>query len=216
MLYSTKNQTGVVPRDEFGKDSEMTVIPYVITKENERERQFDIYSRLLSKNIVFLNGPVDDNSAASVVAQILHIAAEDKTAKISLYINSPGGSVTAGLAIVDAMNLVKNDIETLCIGQACSMGAVILANGTPGKRIALENSRIMIHQPSGGVQGTAADIQTSFEEMTRLKEILYRILARKTGQTEEKIAEDCGKDYFLSPDEALSYGLIDNVIKEQQ
>lgn len=194
----------------------MTVIPYVITKENERERQFDIYSRLLSKNIVFLNGPVDDNSAASVVAQILHIAAEDKTAKISLYINSPGGSVTAGLAIVDAMNLVKNDIETLCIGQACSMGAVILANGTPGKRIALENSRIMIHQPSGGVQGTAADIQTSFEEMTRLKEILYRILARKTGQTEEKIAEDCGKDYFLSPDEALSYGLIDNVIKEQQ
>jgi ATP-dependent Clp protease protease subunit len=193
------------------------IIPSVITKQVDgTERQFDIYSRLLNENLVFLNGPVTDESAASIVAQIMHIAAEKKNAKISLYINSPGGSVTAGLAIVDAMNLVPNEVETVVIGQACSMGAVILANGSPGSRVALENARIMIHQPSGGVQGTAADIQTSFEEMTRLKEILYRILARKTGQTEEKIAEDCGKDYFLSPDEALEYGLVDSVRKEQQ
>lgn len=193
------------------------IIPSVITKQVDgTQRQFDIYSRLLDENLVFLNGPVTDESAASIVAQIMHIAAEKKNAKISLYINSPGGSVTAGLAIVDAMNLVPNEVETVVIGQACSMGAVILANGSPGSRVALENARIMIHQPSGGVQGTAADIQTSFEEMTRLKEILYRILARKTGQTEEKIAEDCGKDYFLSPDEALEYGLVDSVRKEQQ
>lgn len=193
------------------------IIPSVITTQGDgTERQFDIYSRLLNNNHVFLNGPVTDESAASIVAQIMHIAAEKKHAKISLYINSPGGSVTAGLAIVDAMNMVRNEIETIVIGQACSMGAVLLANGTKGSRFAMENSRIMIHQPSGGVQGTAADIQTSFEEMTRLKDILYRILARKTGQTEEKIAEDCGKDYFLSPDEALEYGLVDNVIKEQQ
>lgn len=193
------------------------IIPSVISKQVDgSERQFDIYSRLLNENLVFLNGPVTDESAASIVAQIMHIAAEKKHAKISLYINSPGGSVTAGLAIIDAMNLVPNEVETVVIGQACSMGAVILANGSPGSRVALENARIMIHQPSGGVQGTAADIQTSFEEMTRLKEILYRILARKTGQTEEKIAEDCGKDYFLSPDEALEYGLVDIVRKENQ
>jgi ATP-dependent Clp protease protease subunit len=186
------------------------IIPSVITKQIDgSERQFDIYSRLLNENLIFLNGPVNDDSAASVVAQIMHIGAEKKNAKISLYINSPGGAVTAGLAIIDAMNLVPNDIETVCIGQACSMGAVILANGTPGKRIALENARIMIHQPSGGVQGTAADIQTSFEEMTRIKDILYRILAKRTGKTEEQIAEDCLKDYFMGADEAVEYGLVD-------
>jgi len=192
------------------------IIPSVITKQIDgSERQFDIYSRLLNENLIFLNGSVNDESAASVVAQIMHIAAEKKDKKISLYINSPGGSVTAGLAIIDAMNLVQNEIETVCIGQACSMGAVILANGSPGKRICLENARIMIHQPSGGVEGTAADIETSFQEMNRLKEILYRILAQRTGQTEEKIEEDCLKDYFMGGDEALEYGLVDLVRGEE-
>ena len=190
------------------------IIPSVITKQIDgSERQFDIYSRLLNENLVFLNGQVNDESAASIVAQIMHIAAEKKNAKISLYVNSPGGSVTAGLAIIDAMNLVPNKIETVVIGQACSMGAVILANGSPGCRIALENSRVMIHQPSGGVQGTAADIQTNFEEMTRLKDILYTILAKRSGQEFDKVAEDCLKDFFMSPDEALEYGLVDSVRK---
>jgi ATP-dependent Clp protease protease subunit len=190
------------------------IIPSVITKQIDgSERQFDIYSRLLNENLVFLNGQVNDESAASIVAQIMHIAAEKKNAKISLYVNSPGGSVTAGLAIIDAMNLVKNKIETVVIGQACSMGAVILANGSPGCRIALENSRVMIHQPSGGVQGTAADIQTNFEEMNRLKDILYTILAKRSGQEFDKVAEDCLKDFFMSPDEALEYGLVDSVRK---
>ena len=192
------------------------IIPSVISKQpNGGERQFDIYSRLLNESLVFLNGSVIDESAASVVAQIMHLGAEKCNTPIKLYVNSPGGSVTAGLAIVDAMNLVPNDIETTVIGQACSMGAVILANGTPGKRTALENARIMIHQPSGGVQGTAADIQTSFEEMTRLKDILYRILAKRTGQTEEQIAEDCLKDCFMGPEEALEYGLVDRIISEE-
>jgi ATP-dependent Clp protease, protease subunit len=190
------------------------IIPSVITKQIDgSERQFDIYSRLLNENLVFLNGQVNDESAASIVAQIMHIAAEKKNAKISLYVNSPGGSVTAGLAIIDAMNLVPNKIETVVIGQACSMGAVILANGSPGCRIALENSRVMIHQPSGGVQGTAADIQTNFEEMNRLKDILYTILAKRSGQEFDKVAEDCLKDFFMSPDEALEYGLVDSVRK---
>ena len=190
------------------------IIPSVITKQIDgSERQFDIYSRLLNENLVFLNGQVNDESAASIVAQIMHIAAEKKKAKISLYVNSPGGSVTAGLAIIDAMNLVPNKIETVVIGQACSMGAVILANGSPGCRIALENSRVMIHQPSGGVQGTAADIQTNFEEMNRLKDILYTILAKRSGQEFDKVAEDCLKDFFMSPDEALEYGLVDSVRK---
>jgi ATP-dependent Clp protease protease subunit len=190
------------------------IIPSVITKQIDgSERQFDIYSRLLNENLVFLNGQVNDESAASIVAQIMHIAAEKKNAKISLYVNSPGGSVTAGLAIIDAMNLVPNKIETVVIGQACSMGAVILANGSPGCRIALENARVMIHQPSGGVQGTAADIQTNFEEMNRLKDILYTILAKRSGQEFDKVAEDCLKDFFMSPDEALEYGLVDSVRK---
>lgn len=190
------------------------IIPSVISKQGDgSERQFDIYSRLLNENLIFLNGQVNDESAASLIAQIMHIGAEKCNSKISMYINSPGGSVTAGLAIIDAMNFVNNEIETVVIGQACSMGAVILANGTPGKRIALENARVMIHQPSGGVQGTAADIQTNFEEMNRLKDILYTILAKRTGQDIDKVAEDCLKDFFMGPDEALAYGLVDIVRK---
>jgi len=191
------------------------IIPSVITKQGDgTQRQFDIYSRLLDENLVFLNGPVTDESAASIVAQIMHIASEKKNAKISLYINSPGGSVTAGLAIVDAMNMVPNEIETIVIGQACSMGAVLLANGTPGKRFSMENARIMIHQPSGGSQGTYESMENTLEEMSRLKDILYRILAKRSGQTEEQISEDCKRDYFMSPEEALEYGLVDSVIKE--
>lgn len=193
------------------------IIPSVIHKQPDgSERQFDIYSRLLSENLVFLNGPVTDESAAVVIAQLMHLNAKHKSAEIMFYINSPGGSVTAGLGIIDAMNMISNRTQTIVIGQACSMGAVLLANGAKGKRFAMENSRIMIHQPSGGVQGTAAVMENNLEEMTRLKDILYRILADKTGQTLEKVAEDCKTDYFLSPEDALEYGLIDEIIKEKK
>lgn len=192
------------------------IIPSVVVKQVDgSERQFDIYSRLLNQNLVFLNGPVTDESAASIVAQIMHINESKNNVKISLYINSPGGSVTAGLAIVDAMNLCSNIIETTVIGQACSMGAVILANGTPGHRYALEHSRVMIHQPSGGSQGTFESMENTLEEMSRLKDILYKILAKKTGNSLEKVTEDCKTDYFMSPDESEVYGIVDKVVKEQ-
>jgi len=192
-----------------------TVIPYVIVGKAGEQRTFDIYSRLLEERIVFLNGQVDDHSSASIVAQLLHLSASGKNQPIDFYINSPGGSVTAGLAIVDTMNLIPNKVKTYCVGQACSMGAVILSNGTKGQRHCLENARVMIHQPSGGVQGTAADIQTSFEEMTRLKDVLYRILSQRCGKTVEEMTEDCSKDYFMSAEDALGYGIIDRVIKEE-
>ena len=190
----------------------MTLIPYVIERTGRGERSYDIYSRLLKDRIVFLGGPIDELTSATVVAQMLFLQLENKEADINLYIMSPGGSVNAGLAIYDTIQHVSNDVQTYCIGQAASMGAFLLAAGTKGKRFALSNSRIMIHQPWGGAQGTAADIVIQAEEIIRLKRKLNFLYAQHTGQTEERIAKDSDRDFFMSADQAKEYGLIDEIL----
>ncbi|NTV74235.1 MAG: ATP-dependent Clp endopeptidase proteolytic subunit ClpP, partial [Holophaga sp.] len=179
------------------------------------ERSYDIYSRLLKDNIIFLGTAIDDSVANAVVAQMLFLESEDPDKDIQIYINSPGGSVTAGLAIYDTMQFVKNDIVTYCIGQAASMGAHLLAAGTKGKRFALPSARIMIHQPSGGAQGQASDIEITFKEIQRLKDNLAAALAKHTGQNLKKVMKDMDRDYFMSADEAQDYGLIDRVLSER-
>jgi ATP-dependent Clp protease, protease subunit len=191
----------------------MPLIPYVIERTGRGERQYDIYSRLLKDRIIFLGGPIDDYVAAVVVAQMLFLQLENKEADIELYIMSPGGSVNAGLAIYDTMQHVTNDIATYCVGQAASMGAFLLASGTKGKRYALPNSRIMIHQPWGGAQGTAADIVIQAEEIIRLKRSLNNLYAKHTGQPEDKISKDSDRDFFMSADQAKAYGLVDEILK---
>lgn len=187
-------------------------VPMVIEQSGRGERAYDIYSRLLKERVVFLVGPVHDQSANLVVAQLLFLESENPDKDISLYINSPGGSVYAGMAIFDTMQFVKPDISTLCTGMAASMGAFLLAAGAKGKRFALPNSRIMIHQPSGGAQGQASDIEIQAKEILDLRERLNRILAEKTGQPVERIERDTERDNFLSAADAVSYGLIDKVL----
>jgi len=189
--------------------------PIVIEETPRGERSYDIYSRLLKDNIIFLGTAIDDNVANAVVAQMLFLESEDPDKDIQIYINSPGGSVTSGLAIYDTMQFVKNDIVTYCIGQAASMGAHLLAAGTKGKRFALPSARIMIHQPSGGAQGQASDIEITFKEIQRLKDNLSAALAKHTGQTLKKIMRDMDRDYFMSSEEAMEYGLIDRVLTER-
>ncbi|HQL47063.1 MAG: ATP-dependent Clp protease proteolytic subunit [Acidobacteria bacterium ADurb.Bin340] len=189
--------------------------PIVIEETPRGERSYDIYSRLLKDNIIFLGTAIDDSVANAIVAQMLFLESEDPDKDIQIYINSPGGSVTAGLAIYDTMQFVKNDIVTYCIGQAASMGALLLSAGTKGKRFTLPNSRIMIHQPSGGAQGQASDIEITFKEIQRLKEMLAEIMARHTGQNLKKLMKDMDRDYFMGPQEALEYGLIDKVLTER-
>jgi len=191
----------------------MTVIPMVIEQSGRVERAYDIYSRLLKDRIVFIGTPIDDNIANVVVAQMLFLQMEDPDKDINLYINSPGGSVTAGLAIYDTMQFLKCDITTYCIGQAASMGAVLLAAGTAGKRYSLPNARIMIHQPWGGVQGQATDIEIQAREILRLKDRLNEILALHTKKKLEKVREDTERDFFMGADDAKAYGLVDDVIK---
>ncbi len=191
------------------------LIPYVIEQSPRGERSFDIYSRLLNDRVVFLGEEVSDASANSVVAQLLHLESVDPDKDISLYINSPGGSVTAGLAIYDTMQFIKPDVSTICIGQCASMGAVLLAAGAPGKRFALPNSRVMIHQPSGGAQGKQTDIAIVAEEILKIREQLNGILAHHTGQSIETIQEDTEKDNFMSAEEAKAYGLVDDVVKSR-
>jgi ATP-dependent Clp protease protease subunit len=194
-------------------DSEiMSFIPYVIEQNERGERAYDIYSRLLKDRIIFLGTPIDDNVANAVIAQLLFLESEDPDKDINIYINSPGGSVTAGLAIYDTMQLVKPSVTTICVGQAASMGAVLLTAGTAGKRYALPHSRIMIHQPLGGVQGQAADIDIQAKEILRIKQKLNEILQKHTGQTLEKIEKDTDRDYFLSGEQAVEYGIIDQVV----
>lgn len=188
------------------------IIPTVIDKSQFGERAYDIYSRLLKENIIFLGGPIDDEVANIVIAQLLFLQSEDPKKDIQLYVNSPGGSVTAGLAIMDTMNHIKNDVSTVCVGIAASMAAHILAAGKKGKRYALENSEIMIHQPHGGVQGQATDIEITAKQILKLREKLDKILAKNTGQDLEKIKKDGDRDYFMSADEAKKYGLVDKVI----
>ncbi|MDD6264807.1 MAG: ATP-dependent Clp endopeptidase proteolytic subunit ClpP [Clostridia bacterium] len=197
------------------EDNTMALVPTVIEQTNRGERAYDIYSRLLNDRIVFLSDEVNDVTASLVVAQLLFLEAQDPEKDISMYINSPGGSVTAGMAIYDTMNFIKCDVSTICIGMAASMGAFLLSSGAKGKRIALPNSEIMIHQPLGGMQGQASDIKIHADHIIRTKDKLNRILASNTGRPLEEIVRDTDRDNFLSAEEAKEYGLIDKVFDKR-
>jgi ATP-dependent Clp protease protease subunit len=193
------------------------LVPMVVEQTSRGERAFDIYSRLLKENIIFLGTPIDDNVANLVIAQLLFLEAEDPEKDISIYVNSPGGSITAGLAILDTMRFVKPDIVTICVGQAASMAAVLLAAGTKKKRFSLPNSRIMIHQPSmHGLAGQAADIDIYAREILRMRETLNQILAESTGQTVDRVARDVDRDYIMNPEQAVEYGMVDRVIASRE
>ncbi|WP_294146962.1 ATP-dependent Clp endopeptidase proteolytic subunit ClpP [uncultured Selenomonas sp.] len=194
----------------------MSYVPMVVETSNRGERAYDIYSRLLKDRIIFLGGAIDDAVANTVVAQLLFLESEDPDKDIYLYINSPGGVVTAGLAIYDTMQYIKPDVSTICIGQAASMGSVLLTAGAKGKRFALPMSRIMIHQPLGGAQGQSTDIQIQAKEILRIREVINEILANTTGQKIEKIVEDTERDNFMTAEEAKAYGLIDEVITRKK
>lgn len=192
----------------------MSLVPWVIEQTSFGERQYDIYSRLLKDRIIFIGGEmIDDNVANSVVAQLLFLSAENDSKEISLYINSPGGIITSGLAIYDTMQYIKAPVSTICIGQAASMGAFLLATGKKGKRMALPHARIMIHQPSGGTHGQATDVEIQMKELLYVKSLMNDLLAKHTGQTIEKIQRDLERDYFMSAQEAKEYGIIDQVIE---
>ncbi len=194
------------------KEKNQTLVPIVVEQTTRGERAYDIYSRLLKDRIVFIGTPIDDNVANLIIAQILFLQSEDSEKDINVYINTPGGSVTSGLAIYDTMQFVKPDIATYCVGQAASMGALLLAAGTKGKRFALPHARIMIHQPWGGVQGAAEDIHIQAKEILRLRDKINELIARHTNQPLEKVRKDTDRDYFMSAEEAKEYGIIDEVI----
>ena len=193
-----------------------TLVPYVVEKTGNGERTYDIFSRLLKDRIVFIDGEINDAMADLVVAQILFLESENPEKDISIYINSPGGAVTAGLAIYDTMKYVKCDIQTICMGQAASMAAILLAGGTKGKRYALPSSRVMIHQPRGGVEGQESDISILAKEIIRLKKLSIEYLAEDTGKSTDKIAEDIERDFFMSAQEAADYGVIDHVMPSRK
>ncbi|SRR5687767_61363 len=194
----------------------MTLIPMVVEQTNRGERAYDIYSRLLRDSIIFIGTPIDDNISNLIIAQLLFLEAEDPERDISLYINSPGGSITAGLAIYDTMQFIKNDITTICVGQAASMAAVLLACGEPKKRFALPNSKVLIHQPwMGGLQGQATDIELAAREILRMRSSLNKILAGHTGQSLERIEKDVERDYIMTSEQAKDYGIIDEVISKR-
>ena len=191
------------------------IVPIVVEQTGRMERAYDIYSRLLKERIVFIGTPVDDTVASLTIAQLLFLEAESPDKDVSIYINSPGGSVTAGLGILDTMNYIKPDVATICMGQASSMGAVLLSGGKKGKRSALPNSRLMVHQPWAGMQGTASDIQIHAQELLAMKERLNKILADQTGQTIKKITDDTDRDFFMTAEEAKKYGLIDRILNKR-
>jgi ATP-dependent Clp protease protease subunit len=193
----------------------MNLVPTVVEQSGRGERAYDIFSRLLKERVIFLTGPVNDTSANLVIAQLLFLESENPEKDISLYINSPGGSVSAGLGIFDTMNFIKPQVSTLCVGLAASMGAFLLAAGAKGKRFSLPNSRIMLHQPSGGSQGMASDIEIQAREIVRTREQLNRILAERTGQAVEKVAADMDRDYWLTAPGAVEYGVIDQVLTQR-
>ena len=190
----------------------MSLVPYVVEQTSRGERSYDIFSRLLNDRIIFLGEEVNDTTASLVVAQLLYLEAQDPDKDIQFYINSPGGSVTDGMAIYDTMQYIKPDVSTICMGMAASMASVLLAAGTPGKRYALPYSRVMIHQPLGGAQGQATEIEIHAREILRIREEMNGILAKHTGQSKEKIAQDTERDYYLTSEEAKAYGLIDEVV----
>jgi ATP-dependent Clp protease, protease subunit len=194
----------------------MSLVPFVIEQTSRGERSYDIYSRLLKDRIIFLGESIDDHISSLVIAQMLFLEAEDPDKDIYLYINSPGGIVTSGMAIYDTMQYIKPDVATICIGQAASMGSLLLTAGAKGKRSALPNSRIMIHQPAGGFQGQASDIEIQAKEIIKVKKKLNEIYSRHTGQMVEKVEKDVDRDYFMSPQEAMEYGLIDKVIERSK
>ncbi|MBQ4014675.1 MAG: ATP-dependent Clp protease proteolytic subunit [Treponema sp.] len=193
-----------------------TLVPYVIERTGNGERSYDIFSRLLKDRIVFVDGEINDATADLVVAQLLFLESENPDKDINMYINSPGGSVTAGLAIYDTMQYVRCPIQTICLGQAASMAAILLAGGTKGKRIALPSSRVMIHQPRGGVGGQESDIAVQAKEIVRLKELSIKYLAAATGQSEKTVAKDMERDFFMSAQDALKYGVIDQVMEARK
>jgi ATP-dependent Clp protease, protease subunit len=192
----------------------MNLIPMVVESTNRGERSYDIYSRLLKDRIIMLGSAIDDNVANSIVAQLLFLAADDPDKDISIYINSPGGSVTAGLAIYDTIQFIKPDVSTICIGMAASMGAVLLVAGAKGKRYALPNAEVMIHQPLGGTQGQASDMAIHAKRILQTRELLNKIISDRSGQPIEKVEKDTDRDYFMSAEEALKYGIIDKVIEK--
>jgi ATP-dependent Clp protease, protease subunit len=192
------------------------LVPTVIEQTNRGERAFDIYSRLLQQRIIFLGTPVNDEIANVVMAQLLHLESEDPDKDIALYINSPGGSITALFAIYDTMEFIKPDISTICMGQAASAAAVLLAAGTPGKRLALPNSRVLLHQPSGGAEGQSVDIEIQAKEILRMRDLLNEILALKTGQTVERISTDTDRDFILTAEGAKDYGIVDEIIASRR
>ncbi len=191
------------------------LVPIVVEQSSRGERAFDIYSRLLKERIIFLGTPIDDNVASLIIAQLLFLEAEDAEQDIFLYINSAGGIVTSGMAILDTMNFIKPNVATICMGQAASLAAVLLAAGTPGKRSALPNARIMIHQPGGGVEGQASDIEIHATEILKLKKDLNRILAKLTGQSIKRVEKDTDRNKFMSPEDAKTYGLIDTILNKR-
>ena len=193
----------------------LSYVPTVIESSSRGERSFDIFSRLLRERIIFLGTEIDDEVANSVVAQLLLLDSENPEKDIMLYINSPGGVITAGMAIYDTMNLIKSDVSTICLGEAASMGSFLLSSGTKGKRLALPSARIMIHQPLGGAQGQATDIELEAKEILRMKEMLTGILAKNSGQDIERLKKDCERDYYMSAAQAVEYGLIDKVITSE-
>jgi ATP-dependent Clp protease protease subunit len=208
----TTSMFGDPPRDSAIETQMLGMVPMVIEQSGRGERAYDIYSRLLKERVIFLVGPVNDHAANLIVAQLLFLESENPDKDISLYINSPGGSVSAGMAIFDTMQFVKPDVSTLCTGLAASMGAFLLAAGAKGKRFSLPNSRIMIHQPLGGAQGQAADIEIQAREILYLRERLNQILAEKTGRSVDQISRDTDRDNFMSADQAADYGMIDKVL----
>ncbi|MCU0769716.1 MAG: ATP-dependent Clp endopeptidase proteolytic subunit ClpP [Burkholderiaceae bacterium] len=206
-----KSQTSFHGQSHGSEPQALGMVPIVIEQSGRGERAYDIYSRLLRDRVIFMVGPVSDQTANLVVAQMLFLESENPDKDISLYINSPGGSVYAGLAIYDTMQFIKPDVSTICVGMAASMGAFLLAAGAKGKRYSLPNSRIMIHQPSGGAQGQASDIEIHAQEILKTRERLNRILAERTGQPIEKIGKDTDRDNFMTADDAVSYGIIDKI-----
>lgn len=197
-------------------EQDNTLVPIVIERTGSGERSYDIFSRLLKDRIIFIDGQINDVTADLVVAQMLFLESQDSEREINLYINSPGGSVTAGLAIYDTIQYLKSDVRTICLGQACSMGAILLAAGTKGKRCSLPSSRIMIHQPWGGAEGQATDIGIQAKEIVRLKKLLTDILAQTSGQKRERLVADLERDFYMTAQEALEYGLIDKVLVKKQ
>ena len=200
------------PKSQSGATRSQMLVPMVIEKTSMGERAYDIYSRLLKERIIFLGGPIDSDTANLVVAQLLFLASEDPKKDISFYINSPGGHVSAGLAILDTMNHIQPNVSTVCVGMAASMAAVLLSAGQKGKRFALPNAEVMIHQPSGGAEGMAADIEITAKQILKLRERLNKILAKNTGQKVEKIATDVDRDFFMTAEEAVKYGIVDKVL----